>query len=106
LVNHPEKPDAMRLTTDQRLKALEREVVVLRDTAKLLHKLIREQGKLINDYVFQTVTQAQAESDQQAGRSEDAVYTFVCQKRFDRLEKELKKLRNTLDSLRYRTRAG
>ncbi len=42
----------MRLTVEQRLQALERDTVVLQDTIKLLHKLLREQRALISDYIL------------------------------------------------------
>ena len=78
----------MRLTTEQRLTALERDNVVLHDTIKLLHNLLKEQRRLISDYITQRIAAA-AENPMHNGnqRPEDAVYTFVCSRRFEQIEK-------------------
>ena len=46
----------MRLTLEQRLEALERDNVVLHDTIKLLHRLLKEQRELISEYITIKVT--------------------------------------------------
>lgn len=64
----------MRLTIAQRLAALERDNVVLHDTVKLLHKLLREQRQLINDYITQKVLSADdSEGQEKSLRPEDAL---------------------------------
>jgi hypothetical protein len=98
----------MRLTVDQRLQALEREVVVLRDTVKLLHKLLKEQGALISEYIVQKVAEAN-ETDETNGentRPEQELYTFVCKQRFDKIEKDVKKTLQLIENLRFRIRAS
>lgn len=89
----------MRLTTEQRLVALERDNVVLHDTVKLLHKLLREQRQLINDYITRHVVSA-GEHKEESGnlRPEDALYTFTCKRRFEQLEKRMEKIRKLADA--------
>ena len=86
----------MRLTSEQRIAALERELVVLQDTIKVLHRMLKEQRQLINDYITHKVSSLD-EGNQQGnnGRSEDALYTFVCKQRFDYLEKRMERMRKS-----------
>lgn len=51
----------MRLTAEQRLRVLERANVVLHDTLKLLHRLVKDQGHLINEYIVRRVAAADTE---------------------------------------------
>ena len=98
----------MRLTIEQRLESLERDIVVLQDTMKLLHKLLRQQRELINDYITQKVTSV-ANSDEQSERSvrpEDALYTFICRRRFDNIERQIKKIRKIVENSRLGLKAG
>ncbi len=97
-----------RLTIEQRLEALERGTVVLHDTIKLLHKMLKDQGKLIKDYIAQKVASANPTDEDNSGntRPEDALYTFVCGRRFNKLEKDIEKVRKLLDSSRFRSKAG
>lgn len=86
----------MRLTISQRVAGLEREVVVLQETIKLLHKLLKQQRQLISDYITQTVTAADTEHGGNGKvRPADALYTFVCKRRFERMEKDIRKLRES-----------
>jgi hypothetical protein len=98
----------MRLTIEQRLQALERDVVVLQDTIKLLHKLLKDQGELIHDYITQKVAQADdnGENNSGNGRPEDALYTFVCKQRFDKIDKDIKKLRQLIQARDVGLKAG
>jgi hypothetical protein len=84
----------MRLTTEQRLEFLEREVVVLHDTVKLLHRLLKQQRELIHDYITDTVAAATGGDEQSNAnvRPEGALYTFVCKRRLDIIEKQIEKL--------------
>jgi uncharacterized coiled-coil protein SlyX len=86
----------MRLTSEQRIAALEREHIVLQDTIKLLHRMLKEQRQLINDYITHKVSSSD-EGNQQGknGRSEDALYTFVCKQRFDYLERRMERMRKS-----------
>jgi hypothetical protein len=97
-----------RLTIEQRLEALERDTVVLHDTIKLLHKMLKDQGKLIKDYIARKVVSANPTDEDNPGNSrpEDALYTFVCGRRFEKLEREIEKIRKLLDGSRFRSIAG
>lgn len=86
----------MRLTTEQRLQALERDTVVLHDMIKMLHRLLKDQSQLINDYIVQRLADAGGGGDSDGGngsahRPEQELYTFVCQKRFEKLERDVRK---------------
>jgi len=98
----------MRLTVEQRLVALERDNVVLHDTIKLLHKLLKEQRELISDYITLKVTSADKSNEQKGAitRPEDALYTFICKLRFDRIEKDMKALRNFMKNSEFGLKAG
>ncbi len=98
----------MRLTLEQRLEALERDNVVLHDTIKLLHRLLREQRELISEYITLKVTCATTSSEQNRAntRPEDALYTFICKRRFDRIEKDMDKLRKLIESSKFGLKAG
>jgi len=102
------KISKMRLTTEQRLESLERDVVVLQDTMKLLHKLLKQQRELINDYITRKVTSAADSSEQgeQNVRPEDALYTFICRRRFDRVERQIEKIRKMIENSRLGLKAG
>jgi len=97
-----------RLTIEQRLKALERDIVVLHDTTKMLHKMLKDQGRLISDYIAQKVASADAGDEDNNGnnRPEDALYVFVCRRRFEKLEKDMGKIRKLLETLRFGLKAG
>ena len=98
----------MRLTLEQRLAALERDIVVLRDTLKMLHGLLKEQRQLISDYITQQVMSADTSDEEKHGnvRPEDALYTFVCQQRFDKMEKNIEKIRKLIEDSRFGLKAG
>ena len=57
-----------------------------------LHLLLKEQSTLINDYIIQRVTSAGNGSNGNGERPEDAVYTFICKKRLDRIERDIKRI--------------
>ncbi len=98
----------MRLTVEQRLQALERDTMVLHDTIKLLHKLLKEQGQLISEYIVRKVASAGANGKHDAKhiRPEEELYTFVCKQRFDKIERDVKKTLKLIENLRFRLRAG
>ena len=98
----------MRLTIKQRLETMERDIIVLQDTLKLLHKLLKRQRELINDYITEKVTSA-ATSDEENGkkvRPEDILYTFRCRQRFDRIEKDIAKIRKMMEESKFGLKAG
>lgn len=92
----------MRLTTGQRLEALERDSVVLHDTVKLLHKMLKDQGQLIHEYIVQRVGSANANDKRDGGdtRPEDALYTFVCKRRLDRIDRQIQKMHRLVEDLK------
>ena len=98
----------MRLTLEQRLEALERDNVVLHDTIKLLHRLLKEQRELISDYITLKVTCVAASGEQNRAntRPEDALYTFICKQRFDRIEKDMEKLHKLAESSKFDLKVG
>ena len=98
----------MRLTIEQRLEALERDVVIVQDTMKLLHKLLKQQRELINDYITRKVTSIDNQSDENgaSARPEDALYTFICRQRFDRIEKEIEKIRKAIEKSKITLKAS
>jgi hypothetical protein len=97
----------MRLTIEQRVAALERESVVLSDTVKLLHRMLKEQRRLINDYITRKVSSAVQNQRQEGNlRPEDEVYAFICRTRFERLEKQVEKMRKLLEKQAFGLRAG
>ncbi len=98
----------MRLTVEQRLRALERDAAVLHDTVKMLHKLIKNQRELISEYIVRRVSlsKGDGQANEANSRPEDELYTFVCTQRFDRIEKGLKKTLQLVDNLRFGLKAG
>jgi len=98
----------MRLTTEQRLQALERETVVLHDMIRMLHRMLKDQGQLINDYIVRRIASSNTAGGGEGaeGRPEQELYTFVCQKRFDKLEKDIKRTLEALENLKFKLRAG
>jgi hypothetical protein len=108
LVKILNKVSSMRLTVEQRLQALERDTVVLHDTMKLLHKLLKEQGELISGYIVQKMASANANDEHNAKntRPEEELYTFVCKQRFDKIERDVKKTLKLIENLRFGLKAG
>jgi hypothetical protein len=102
------KVGGMRLTTEQRLQALERDMVVLHDMIKMLHRLLKDQGQLINEYIVQRIANSNGVEggEDTNGRPEQELYTFVCQKRFDKLEKDIKRTLQAVENLKFRLKAG
>ncbi len=97
----------MRLTIEQRLAALERENVVLYDTTKLLHRMLKTQRQLINDYITQTVISTNQNGEQEESRRpEDALYTFVCRQRFEGIEQHMQALRELVQDPKSELKAG
>lgn len=98
----------MRLTTNQRLMVLERETAILHDTIKLLHKMLKDQGQLINEHIVQRLADAEDNPDarQGNGRPEREVFTFVCKRRFDKLEQDIRKTMKLVENLRFGLKAG
>ena len=97
----------MRLTIEQRIAELERDNVVLHDTIKLLHKLLKEERQLINDYITQKVASVDRMDGQKEHlRPDDELYTFRCRKRFERLEKRMEKMNKSASDRTPELKAG
>jgi ubiquinone biosynthesis protein UbiJ len=95
------------LTLEQRLEALERNSTVLNDTVKMLHKILKEQGELITEYITQKIVSADSSGQQQTNvRPEDAVYTFRCKQRFDKIEDDIDKLRKSIEDAKFKLKAS
>ena len=98
----------MRFTIEQRVRSLERDVTVLQDKIDLLHKMLRELRGLIYEYI---TTKVRNPAIEDAGRKgtlhpADAVYTFVCKRRFGKLEKDLRSVLKRLDGYQQGKKAG
>jgi hypothetical protein len=98
----------MRLTSQQRILALERECAVLHDLVKVLHKMLKEQKEVINDFIVQRVAGPESTSEESEGngRVEKEVFTFVCRRRFDKLEQDVTRMRKYVENLRFGLKAG
>jgi hypothetical protein len=98
----------MGLTVEQRLRELERDNMVLHDTIKLLHKLLKDQGKLISEYIVRKMasTNTNGEHGGENNRPEEELYTFVCQQRFDKIEKDIKRILKLIESRGFGLKAG
>jgi len=102
-----EMRNKMRLTTEQRLVALERDNVVLYDTIKLLHKLLREQRQLINEYITQKMMSSNESGGQKGNVGPEVVlYTFKCKRRFERIEKRIEKMSKSMEEPKRGLKAG
>jgi hypothetical protein len=91
-------------TAQQRLAALEENVAGLREMIDTLHRMLKEQENLIREYITKQLTTGDPSGNHAGGISpEDALFTFVCRRKFDQVEKELGRLRQLLigpDSIR------
>jgi len=98
--------EPLRLTMEQRLAALERENVVLRDKMKMLHGMLKQQRQLIAEFITQQIVLAPSHE-----RAEPHVETmetaghFLCQRRFEQLEERLDACGAYLGEGRVRRRA-
>ncbi len=96
----------MNLTTQQRLLELERMVITLADKLQILHDMLKHQNSLITDYLTLNTVVENSGSPNTNTRKEDAVFTFVCRKRFDRIQKDIQNLREIINKLDFKNRAG
>jgi hypothetical protein len=91
------KDDQVQATLEQRLAALEGIVAGLSEAVDKLHKALKEQSELVNEYVGKQLAAGSAPAGRVGGLSpEDVLYTFVCRRKFDHVEKELGRLRQLL----------
>ena len=99
LIKTQGKVSNMALTIEQRLRDMERSNAVLRDTLKLLHKLLKEQRQLIKDYILQKVAAGNGNGNHNGenNRPEDEIYTFVCLRRFNKLDRDIRKIRKLME---------
>ena len=87
---------------ERRLETIERNVTHLNATVDQLHRMLQEQRGQISEYVTRQLVAAGQEGGVSA---EDALFTFVCRRKFDEIERELARLRRVLAS-RPARRAG
>jgi len=98
----------MRLTVEQRLRALERDNLVLHGTIKLLHKMLKEQRRVISDYITLKMAKSNGDNGHNGGNGRpcEEIYSFVCKRRLDRTDRDLEKIRKSMEALKYGPRAG
>jgi hypothetical protein len=87
---------------EQRVAALERDNIVLHDTVKLLHKMLKDQRQLIHEYIVLKLGSANANDNLNScnARPEDALYTFVCKQRLDRIDRQIEKVHKFIKDLK------
>jgi hypothetical protein len=91
------KDDRVQATPEQRLAALEGIVAGLSEAVDRLHNALKEQSELLNEYGSKQPAVGHAPAGRVGGLSpEDVLYTFVCRRKFDHVEKELARLRQLL----------
>jgi hypothetical protein len=85
--------ETLKLTTEHRIAALERENVVLRDKMRILHGMLKQQKQLINEYITQQILTADGD-EQAAGdnTSSETLGSFLCRQRFEQMERRLDEL--------------
>ena len=96
----------MKLTTQQRLLELERKVTTLEDKLQILHEMLKKQNQLITDYLTLNTVVENSDSQNANTRKEDAVYTFICRKRFDQIQRDIQNLKQMINKLDLKNRAG
>lgn len=83
----------MRLTREQRIAALERENVVLRDKMELLHAMLKQQRQIIKEYIVQQITRVEGHQQGDAASASSGAHSaFVCRRRFEQMEQRLETL--------------
>jgi hypothetical protein len=76
---------------------LEANMVSLSETIDRLRAAVREQSDLIREHVSKQLVAGGAKNAVSSSISpEDALFTFVCRRKFDHVEKELSKLKQLL----------
>jgi TolA-binding protein len=91
------KDGQVQATAEQRLAALEGTVAGLSEAVEKLHKMLKEQAELLNEHATRQLAAGNSTASRVGGLSpEDVLYTFVCRRKFDHLEKELGRLRQLL----------
>ena len=82
--------ESLRLTTEQRLAALERENVVLRDKMKMLHGMLKQQRQVVAEFITQQIVlTSDNTSTESHAEPAETVGHFLCQRRFEQLEERL-----------------
>jgi hypothetical protein len=84
-------------TPEQRLTALEGRVAGLSEAMDGLRRMLEQQGELLNEYVAKQPAASGATGNRVGDLSpEDVLFTFVCRRKFDHVEKELGRLKQLL----------
>ncbi len=95
--DHVKKDEKVHLTPEQRLATLEANMVSLGETIDRLRTAVREQSELIREHITkQLVASGTKVAAENSISPEDALFTFVCRRKFDHVEKELNKLKQLL----------
>lgn len=90
----------MRLTNDERIAAFERENVVLHDTLKMLHRMLKEQRELTKSYAERMMPVSDDKAEVQ--HPEDVRYTYCCRPRFEKLEKQMEQMQKLVGARRQK----
>jgi len=98
----------MKLTVEQRLRALERDNVILHDTVKVLHKMLKDQSRLISEYLTLKLARSNGDDGDKGknGRPCEEIYSFVCKRRLDQTEQNVEKMRKSIESLKCNSRVS
>ncbi len=92
---------------EQRLTALEGSVADLSEANDRLYRMLKEQGELINEYITRQLVAGGSDRQQDKRLPpEDALFTFVCRRKFNQVEEELGRLRQVLAGLHSASKAG
>ena len=88
--------EKVRPTAEQRLAALETSITDVNEAIARLYKMLKEQGELITEYITKQVVASGPAGEPSGVSPEDALFTFVCRRKFDHVERELGRLRQLL----------
>jgi len=68
--------------------------------------MLKHQNKLITDYLTLNAVVQNQDSQDAPSSKEDAVYTFMCRKRFDQIQKDIRYLKQMISKIDLKNRAG
>ena len=85
-------------SVEQRLEDVEHKISALQGYAEYLQQMLNEQRELIREYITGQMASSN-NLDNENVRPEDAIFTFVCRQQFAELEKEIKKIKKSVDSV-------
>lgn len=98
--------DTLRLTSEQRIAALERENVVLHGKTKVLHGMLKEQRRLIHEYIREALIAADQDKEMpDRAQPKEALCALGCKPRLERVEHSLNALQSCPEDRIVRCRA-